>query len=120
MALLWAINGFKLVSMSFLSYSEDQCGEFEIERLYFLCRIDGSSAGLFFDLIECLIQRDFGYNTNDVRVAYKKIKPALLDPSITKVVVVAHSQGGIVLSMALDNLLADLPRECNPFAFRRL
>ena len=29
--------------------------------------------------------------------------------------VVAHSQGGIVLSMALDNLLADLPRECNSF-----
>ena len=26
--------------------------------------------------------------------------------------VIAHSQGGIVLSMALDNLLSDLPREC--------
>jgi esterase/lipase superfamily enzyme len=54
-----------------------------------------------------------------VRIAYKKIKPALLDPKITKVVIVAHSQGGIVLSMALDNLLADIPRECNPFTFRR-
>ena len=105
--------------MSFLSYSEDQSGEFEIERLHFLYRIDDSSAGIFFDLIECLIQRDFGYNTNDVHIAYKNIKPALLDSSITKVVIVAHSQGGIVLSMALDNLLADLPRECNPSTSRR-
>ena len=70
------------------------------------------SGGLFLDLIECLIQRDFGYNTEDVRVAYTEIKKALLDKTITKVVVIAHSQGGIVLSMALDNLLSDLSREC--------
>jgi len=67
---------------------------------------------VFFDLIECLIQRDIGYNTQDVREAYEKIKMALLDESLTKVVIIVHSQGGIVMSMALDNLLADLPREC--------
>lgn len=71
------------------------------------------SAGIFLDLIECLIQRDFGYNTEDVREAYKEIKKALLDKTITKVVVIVHSQGGIVMSMALDNLLSDLSRECN-------
>ena len=71
-------------------------------------------------MIECLIQRDFGYNTKDIRVAYTNIKQALLDPSITKVVVIAHSQGGIVLSNALDNLLADLPRECNSMGGRFL
>lgn len=66
-----------------------------------------------FDLVECIIQRDFGYTTRDVRVAYTVIKDALLakEPELQKVVVVAHSQGGIVLSMALDNLLSDLPRE---------
>jgi hypothetical protein len=63
-------------------------------------------------LIDCLIQRDIGYNIQDVREAYEKIKVALLDETLTKVVVIAHSQGGIVISMALDNLLADLPREC--------
>jgi len=73
---------------------------------------DSFSAGIFFDLIECLIQRDFGYNTRDVRQAYELIRLALLDKDITKVVVVVHSQGGIVMSMALDNLLGDLPREC--------
>jgi esterase/lipase superfamily enzyme len=40
------------------------------------------------------------------------IRDALLDPAIKKVVVIAHSQGGIIVSMALDNLLSDLPREC--------
>jgi triacylglycerol esterase/lipase EstA (alpha/beta hydrolase family) len=33
------------------------------------------------------------------------IKEALLDPNIKKVVVIAHSQGGIII-------LSDLPREC--------
>jgi esterase/lipase superfamily enzyme len=35
-----------------------------------------------------------------------------MDDNLQTVVVFAHSQGGIVLSMALDNLLADLPKEC--------
>jgi alpha-beta hydrolase superfamily lysophospholipase len=69
---------------------------------------------MFVDLIECLIQRDFGYNTRSVRVLYLKIKEALLNEGLKKVVVVAHSQGGIITSLALDNLLADLPRECYP------
>jgi hypothetical protein len=77
------------------------------------------SLGFFLDVIECLIQRNFGYNTTDIRVAYVNIKDALLDPSITKVVIIAHSQGGIILSIALDNLLADLPRECNSFMSER-
>jgi len=70
--------------------------------------------GVLLDLIECLIQRDFDYRTRDIRVAYKHIKKALLTEELKKVVVVAHSQGGIVISMALDNLLSDLPRECYP------
>jgi hypothetical protein len=45
-------------------------------------------------------------------VAYTHLKEALMDEETHKLVVVAHSQGGIVLGMALDSLLADLPREC--------
>jgi hypothetical protein len=41
-----------------------------------------------------------------------QIRDALLDKNIKKVVVVAHSEGGIIISSALDNLLSDLPREC--------
>jgi triacylglycerol esterase/lipase EstA (alpha/beta hydrolase family) len=40
------------------------------------------------------------------------VKEALLDIKIEKVVLIGHSQGGIIVSMALDNLLSDLPREC--------
>ena len=70
------------------------------------------SAGFILDLLECLIQRDFGYTTRDIRVTYTHIKEALLREDIKKIVVVAHSQGGIIISLALDNLLSDLPREC--------
>jgi hypothetical protein len=42
------------------------------------------------------------------------IKQALLDDKIKKVIVIAHSQGAIIISGALDNLLADLARECIP------
>lgn len=63
------------------------------------------------DMMECLIQRDFAYNTMDVRMTYDYLKACLCDPTIGKIVLVAHSQGGIIVSMALDYLFADLPRE---------
>ena len=86
--------------------------EFVTGRWFPVSCPDTCSVGIFLDLIECLIQRDFGYATRDARVAYTHIKEALLEESLTKIIIVAHSQGGIVISMVLDNLLADLPREC--------
>jgi esterase/lipase superfamily enzyme len=61
-----------------------------------------------------------GYTTKDVRAAYNNIKKALIstNPELKKVVVIAHSQGGIILSMALDNLLSDLPRERSSFQYK--
>jgi len=47
----------------------------------------------------------------DVRVAYDYIKACLLDPTVTKIVLVAHSQGGIIASMVMDGLFADLPAD---------
>jgi len=72
--------------------------------------------GLIFDLFECLVQRDFSYMTDDIRVACNKIKETLLDEEVDRVVLIAHSQGGIIISAAVDALCADLP----PAAFEKL
>ena len=47
----------------------------------------------------------------DVRVAYDYVKACLLDPTVTRVILVAHSQGGIIASMVMDGLFAELPTE---------
>lgn len=57
------------------------------------------------------IQRNFAYNTADVREVYASIKKALFDPRINKVVFIAHSQGGIECSLILDWLLAEAPQD---------
>jgi esterase/lipase superfamily enzyme len=43
-----------------------------------------------------------------------EIRKALLDDKIKRVIVIAHSQGGIIISMALDDLLSELDRDCIP------
>lgn len=123
------LSGLNRRSTKFLVYSKEELSEYETSRPSSLPPFPNLAVsrelpgfigeknaddrwGVLFDLIECLIQRDLGYTTRDVRVAYNTLKGALLDPGTDKVVVIAHSQGGLVLSMALDNLLSDLPREC--------
>ena len=49
------------------------------------------SYGLVADLIECLIQRCFSYRTMDVRVTYDYVKACLIDPTVTKVVLIGVS-----------------------------
>lgn len=50
-------------------------------------------AGFVFDIIECIVQRDFTYITQDgTTTLYEKIKRALEDPDKKKVVLLAHSQ----------------------------
>ncbi|EON65266.1 hypothetical protein W97_04504 [Coniosporium apollinis CBS 100218] len=71
--------------------------------------VHNRSYGIVGDILECLIQRCLSYNTTDVRVAYECLKQHILDPNIEKVVVLAHSQGGIVISLALDRMYAELP-----------
>ena len=44
-------------------------------------------------------------------MAYGQVKANLIDPSVKKVVLIGHSQGGIIASMVVDRLLADLPIE---------
>jgi hypothetical protein len=67
--------------------------------------------GLIGDIIECIIQRSFSYNTYCTRYSYDYIKARLADPSVKKVVLISHSQGGIIVSMVLDLLFADMPVE---------
>lgn len=71
--------------------------------------VHNKSFGLIGDLLECLIQRCFSYKTRAVRVAYTSIKPLLTDPEVSKVVLLGHSQGGIIISLALDQLFTELP-----------
>ena len=47
----------------------------------------------------------------DVRCAFDATKALLADPSVKKVVLVGHSQGGIIASLVLDRLYTDLPIE---------
>lgn len=70
-----------------------------------------TSAGIVFDLIECLIQRDFSYATDDIRQSYALVKEALLDPECDKVVLILHSQGGIEGGLVVDWLLDELPHD---------
>lgn len=66
---------------------------------------------MLWDLLECLIQRDLLYSTEDTRLTYNYIKTTLLDPTVKRVVILAHSQGGIIVSSVIDSLYADLMPE---------
>jgi hypothetical protein len=73
--------------------------------------IHNRTSGIPFDILECLIQRNFGYATNDVRACYKIIKEKLYNPAFSKVIFILHSQGGIEGGMVLDWLLQELPQD---------
>ncbi|KAI4090574.1 MAG: hypothetical protein LQ344_004621 [Seirophora lacunosa] len=73
--------------------------------------IHNQSYGLISDLLECIVQRCLSYSTEDVRVACEVLRDYLVDEEVKKVVLVAHSQGGIIVSMVVDYLLAELSGE---------
>ncbi|KAH7322858.1 hypothetical protein B0I35DRAFT_426607 [Stachybotrys elegans] len=73
--------------------------------------IHNRTDGIIFDVIECLVQRNFGYATNDVRVCYRLLKDVLYDPGKSKVVFILHSQGGIEGGLVLDWLLQEMPQD---------
>lgn len=73
--------------------------------------VHNRTSGVIFDVVECLIQRNFGYATGDVRIAFKILKDVLYDPSKSKVIFILHSQGGIEGGLVLDWLLQELPQD---------
>ncbi|KAK1774928.1 hypothetical protein QBC45DRAFT_423654 [Copromyces sp. CBS 386.78] len=72
--------------------------------------IHNKTAGILFDVIECLVQRNLGYATADVRICYRIIKEKLYNPQYSKVIFVLHSQGAIEGGMIIDWLLQELPQ----------
>ncbi|KAK3689824.1 hypothetical protein B0T22DRAFT_180108 [Podospora appendiculata] len=73
--------------------------------------IHNKTNGIIFDVIECLIQRNLGVATTDVRVCYRIIKEKLYNPQYTKVIFILHSQGAIEGSLIMDWLLQELPQD---------
>ncbi|KAI1498454.1 hypothetical protein F5X99DRAFT_393574 [Biscogniauxia marginata] len=73
--------------------------------------IHNRTTGIIFDVVECLIQRNFGYATTDIREAYKVVKEKLYNPQYSKVIFIMHSQGGIEGGLVLDWLLQELPQD---------
>ncbi|KAL8976231.1 MAG: hypothetical protein Q9177_006896, partial [Variospora cf. flavescens] len=73
--------------------------------------IHNQSYGFISDLLECVVQRCLSYSTMDARIAYEILTDYLVDEKVNKVVLVAHSQGGIIASMVVDHLLAELSEE---------
>ncbi|KAK5056187.1 hypothetical protein LTR84_012740 [Exophiala bonariae] len=68
--------------------------------------IHNQTRGIIFDVIESIIQRDFGYATLDIRQAYSAMIEILSDKDIHKVVAILHSQGAIEGGLVLDWLYA--------------
>ncbi|KAI9686138.1 MAG: hypothetical protein M1822_003793 [Bathelium mastoideum] len=73
--------------------------------------IHNPTSGIIFDVIQCLIQRDFSYATEDVRACYDLVKKSLVDPKFKKVIFMMHSQGAIEGGMILDWLFDDMPQD---------
>jgi hypothetical protein len=67
--------------------------------------------GILGDIVECIIQREFGFCSKETRIAYEYVKSYCSDPEVKKVVLIGHSQGGIMVSQVLDELFMDLPSE---------
>lgn len=72
------------------------------------------SYGMLADLGMCLVQRAISYHDLSARLTYTYVKAFLVDPTVTKVVLIGHSQGGIIVSMAIDELLTQLSTKTMP------
>jgi hypothetical protein len=48
--------------------------------------VHNKTSGIIFDVLQCLIQRNFNYATMDIRDGYKIIKATLYNPNLTKVI----------------------------------
>ncbi|CRG91917.1 hypothetical protein PISL3812_08971 [Talaromyces islandicus] len=70
--------------------------------------VHNDTAGIIFDVIQCLIQRCFCYATEDVRDAYVFVKEAILNTKYKKIVLILHSQGAVEGGLILDWLFDTL------------
>tara|TARA_R110002003_G_scaffold149_2_gene13485 strand:- start:3526 stop:4587 length:1062 start_codon:yes stop_codon:yes gene_type:complete len=70
--------------------------------------INNRTYGFLGDILESVVQRSFGFRTAETRIALPIIRTYLQDPNIYRVVLIAHSQGGLIASHILDDLYTDL------------
>jgi hypothetical protein len=70
--------------------------------------INNHTYGFWQDIFECVIQRCLELRTRGTRIAYPIIRNFLLDQTVSRVVVIAHSQGSIITSQILDILYTEL------------
>ncbi|KKY29552.1 hypothetical protein UCDDA912_g10536 [Diaporthe ampelina] len=132
--LCWTLNGSKMTYMSDPKYTAGRESHDHEKWLYIngiatgehwlksnldrlaltfgrpVLGIHNSTYGIVFDLLECIVQRTFGYATEDIRRCYVEVKRALSDDKTTKVVFILHSQGGIEGGAIADWLLQELPQ----------
>jgi hypothetical protein len=54
--------------------------------------VNNRTFGFILDLLECVLQRGFGYTTEPVRQLYAIVQCELRDPNNRRVVLIAHSQ----------------------------
>ena len=73
--------------------------------------VHNKTYGILGDLVECILQRAFGFYSAETWQSYGFIKAYCMDPEVTKVVMIGHSQGGIMASQILDELYMDLPSD---------
>ncbi|KAF1964754.1 hypothetical protein BU23DRAFT_491570 [Bimuria novae-zelandiae CBS 107.79] len=73
--------------------------------------INNRSYGFLGDLVECVLQRSFGFRTAETRIAFPIIRDYLHDTTVDRVVFIAHSQGGIIASHILDDLYTSVSKD---------
>ena len=72
--------------------------------------IHNRTYGFLGDLAECILQRAFGWQTLDTRTAEPIIKKYLKDvANVDRVIIVTHSQGGIITSDILNAMYSEVP-----------
>jgi hypothetical protein len=75
--------------------------------------IQNATSGLVVDLAECVLGKAYFATTEAAKVALPPIHAALTDRSISRVVVLAHSQGTIIAANVLERI-AQLYRQIEP------
>ena len=73
-------------------------------------RVEGiynETNGILIDVIECFLQRNLNFYTGPVLNAAAAVEAALR--SGNKVVLIGHSQGGIIVSLVIDHLMENYP-----------
>ncbi|WVQ73541.1 hypothetical protein IAR50_003117 [Cryptococcus sp. DSM 104548] len=73
--------------------------------------IHNRTYGIWYDLVECMVQRDLLWETTDIRDGYNVLTKELEKPEKKKIVLIAHSQGGIIASAWIDRLAAQYSPE---------